>query len=80
VHHISAAAACKDFQTWYLSLAGNIKTMNNFSTLNRAVSEAPSGQLYQGLSTLESNVRTAAATGGSLGTAERGLLQTRFRE
>ena len=76
VHHISAAAACKDFQSWYLSLAGNIKTMTNISTLTKAVSEAPSGQLYQDLSTLESNVKTAAATGGSLGAAEKNYLQS----
>lgn len=70
---ISAATACSDFRHWFLSIGGNVATVKNLSELQAAVSSAPSGQLYQDLSTLESNVVTSAATSGSLGVSEKDL-------
>jgi hypothetical protein len=73
---ISAATACSDFSHWYLSLDGHVGTTKNLSTLQNAVSAAPSGQLYQDLSTLESDVTTSAAASGSLQSAETDMTIT----
>jgi hypothetical protein len=70
---ISAASACKGFDNWFLA-HGQSKSATGIGELATAVSKAPSGQLYQDMSTLEANVRTAASTGGSLGTAEFGMV------
>lgn len=70
---ISTATACSDFRHWFLSIDGNVAAVKNLSELQAAVSSAPSGQLYQDLSTLESNVVTTAATSGSLGVSEKDL-------
>lgn len=73
---VSAAVACGDFSSWYLSVGGNVATVKNLSKLQAAVSAAPSGQLYQDLSTLESDVMTTASQGGSLGQAEALMTKT----
>jgi hypothetical protein len=39
----SAAAACRDFSTWYLDQPGNILALKDSSLLSRAVSKAPAG-------------------------------------
>jgi hypothetical protein len=73
-HQPSAASACRDFATWFLANSSNI-IGGNGALLSRAVSEAPSGQLYQDMSTLQSDVTTAAAasTSNGLQSAEKGL-------
>ena len=70
----SAAAACHDFGTWFLGTGGHPATLKGIATLRRAVSEAPSGTLYQDMSTLLANVQTAAGQGGGLGQAEAGIV------
>ncbi len=70
----SAAAACHDFGTWFLGTGGEPATLKGIATLRRAVSEAPSGTLYQDMSTLLANVQTAAGQGGGLGQAEAGMV------
>ncbi len=70
---ISAASACKGFETWFLA-HGMSHSAKGISELVVAVHEAPSGNLYRDMSTLEANVKTAAATKGSLGTAEFGMV------
>ena len=52
---------------------GHLGTTKNAATLKKAVSKAPSGLLYQDLSTLQSDVQTSAAQGGSLGQAREGI-------
>ena len=71
--HISASAACHDFATWYLSTGGDPGSGKNDAMLQKAVSEAPSGTLYQDMSTLQSDVQTTASQSGSLGQAEEGM-------
>jgi hypothetical protein len=70
---ISSAAACKGFDTWFLAY-GTHKSVKGIGELATAVSQAPSGTLYQDISTLEANVKTAAAMGGQLGQAEFGMV------
>jgi hypothetical protein len=67
---ISAAGACADFDSWYKSTGGKVANAAKLAPLLLATSEAPSGQLYQDLSTLESDVITASKATGSLGQAE----------
>jgi hypothetical protein len=70
----SAPRACKDFQSWFLGQGGNILAGNDKSLLVQAVDQAPSGQLYEDLSTLKSNMATASASqGSSLGIPEKTL-------
>jgi hypothetical protein len=47
---ISAAAACLDFARWWLGTDSGQRPANNLALLDKAVHEAPSGQLYQDLS------------------------------
>jgi hypothetical protein len=74
-HQPSAASACRDFATWFLANSSSNIIGGNGALLSRAVSEAPSGQLYQDMSTLQSDVTTAAAasTSNGLQSAEKGL-------
>lgn len=67
---ISAAAACNDFDSWYKSTGGKVADAAKLAPLLLATSEAPSGQLYQDLSTLESDVITASKASSALGQAE----------
>jgi hypothetical protein len=70
----SAATACRDFQDWYLDQGGNILAGKHSALLGSAVTEAPSGNLYEDMSTLQSDVGTAsAAQGSSLGVGSKGL-------
>jgi hypothetical protein len=52
----SASAACKDFTTWYGEQGGKILAGKDMALLRRAVSEAPSGRLHDGLHTLEVDI------------------------
>jgi hypothetical protein len=70
-HQVPAASACRDFATWFLANGSNILAGNDGSLLSRAASEAPSGQLYQDMSTLQSDVNTASVAQGDLQAAER---------
>lgn len=67
---ISAAAACKDFTNWYIAVGANVTSTKDLNGLNAAVSAAPSGQLYQDLSTFHSDLITTAGAPSSLQTAE----------
>jgi hypothetical protein len=68
----SAPVACKDFTTWYLDQGGNVLAGKHSSLLSTAVKRAPSGQLYQDLSTLRSDVTTATVSqSGSMGTGTK---------
>jgi outer membrane murein-binding lipoprotein Lpp len=73
VHHVSAASACRDFEMWFLANNSNILAGNDGAILHRAVSESPSGQLYEDMNTLRSDVATAAAAQGDLQSAEKGM-------
>jgi hypothetical protein len=70
---LSASAACSDFSKWYLSTSGHLADASKLARLLIATSEAPSGQLYQDLSTLESDVITASKASGGLGQAEENM-------
>lgn len=74
----SASAACRDFSTWFLAQPqGNIATGKDGGTLSRAVAESPSGDLYQAMSTLAADVKTAeAAKGTSLAQPEEDYTMT----
>lgn len=72
-HQPSAASACRDFGSWVLANSSNILAGNKRSLLSQAVSEAPSGQLYQDMSTLQSDVNTASAASSDLQSAEKGM-------
>lgn len=73
----SAATACKDFTSWLTATAVNVTSGKDSSLLTAAVKAAPSGSLYQEISTLQSNVRAAtAAKGTSLFTGERLIALT----
>jgi hypothetical protein len=68
----SAAAACKDFNSWLAATGVDVTSGKDGSILASAVKAAPSGNLYQDMSTLQSNVQSAtAAKGSSLFTGER---------
>jgi hypothetical protein len=54
--HISAAAACSDFEHWYLTT--NKGQAGDLARLTRAVQESPSGTLYQDMSALEQAVES----------------------
>jgi hypothetical protein len=73
---ISAAAACADFAKWAAQFPPGTSMANaaKVAPLLLATSEAPSGPLYQDLSTLEANVLTAAKATGSLGQAEENMV------
>jgi len=49
----SASAACKDFTTWYGEQGGKILAGKDTERLQRAVSEAPSGRLYNDMHSLQ---------------------------
>lgn len=70
---VSAAAACHNFATWYLSTGGDPGSGKNDAMLQKAASEAPSGTLYHDMSTLQSDVQTTASQSGSLGQAEENM-------
>ena len=68
----SASTACKDFNSWLTATGVNVTSGKDGSILASAVKAAPSGNLYQDMSTLQSNVQSAtAAKGSSLFTGER---------
>jgi hypothetical protein len=73
---LSAAAACADFAKWAAQFPPGSSMANaaKVAPLLIATSEAPSGPLYQDLSTLEANVLTAAKATGSLGQAEENMV------
>jgi hypothetical protein len=52
----SASAACKDFTTWYGEQGGKILAGKDMERLDRAVSEAPSGRLYNDLHSLQMDI------------------------
>lgn len=70
---ISAAAACKDFARWYATTVSGTHLADN-SALAKAVSEAPSGQLYQDMSTVRQNLVYLATLSGGLQQATRTLV------
>jgi hypothetical protein len=61
--HLSAASACSAFASWQKQTQGNPTDWSKRLILLRATSQAPSGQLYADLFTLESDVITSHATG-----------------
>jgi hypothetical protein len=68
----SAAAACKDFNSWLAATGVDVTSGKDGPILASAVKAAPSGNLYQDMSTLQSNVQSAtAAKGSGLFTGER---------
>lgn len=69
-HVLSASRACKDFAVWYLAYKNSLTSQASLSALSSAVAEAPSGSLYQDLSTVESNLQSASQAQGSLQQAE----------
>jgi hypothetical protein len=52
----SASAACKDFTTWYSEQGGKILAGKDMERLQRAVSEAPSGRLFNDLQSLQQDI------------------------
>jgi hypothetical protein len=52
----SASAACKDFTTWYNEQGGKILAGKDMERLQRAVSEAPSGRLFNDLQSLQQDI------------------------
>ena len=72
---ISAAAACKDFEAWWIT-TGNGSNLQDNALLAKAVSEAPSGQLYQDMSTVRQNVDYTATQTGSLAQSSKDLIIT----
>ena len=52
----SASAACKDFTTWYGEQGGKILAGKDMERLQRAVSEAPGGRLYNDLRSLQQDI------------------------
>jgi hypothetical protein len=54
----SASAACKDFTTWYGEQGGKILAGKDMERLDRAVSEAPSGRLYNDLHSLQLDINS----------------------
>jgi hypothetical protein len=52
----SASAACKDFTTWYGEQGGKILAGKDMERLQRAVSEAPSGRLFNDLHSLQQDI------------------------
>jgi len=52
----SASAACKDFTTWYSEQGGKILAGKDMERLQRAVSEAPSGRLFNDLHSLQQDI------------------------
>ena len=73
-HALSAATACSDFAAWYRAAQPDLSDAAKTGDLILAAASAPSGQLYQDLSTLEGNVLTASKATGSLRQAEDGML------
>jgi hypothetical protein len=63
VPHLSAASACSTFASWRQQTQGNPTDWGKRVILLLATSQAPSGQLYADLFTLESYVITSHATG-----------------
>jgi hypothetical protein len=61
--HLSAASACSSFASWREQTQGNPTDWGKRVILLLATSQAPSGQLYADLFTLESDVITSHATG-----------------
>jgi predicted small secreted protein len=55
----SASAACTAFSAWVKAQAGNLDAGKDMSQLRQAVSDAPSGSLYQDLGTVLVNVTYA---------------------
>jgi hypothetical protein len=54
----SASAACKDFTTWYNEQGGKILAGKDMALLRRAVSEAPSGRLFNDMHSLELDIHS----------------------
>jgi hypothetical protein len=73
-HHLSAAAACKDFQDWLSAAQGNVADVGKSGILLAGIAVAPSGQLYKDLSTLWQNVVTVSKAKGSLKQSEAGYV------
>jgi hypothetical protein len=70
----SAAAACRDFQNWYLAQpSGNLASGKDAGTLTNAVHEAPSGGLYSDMNTLQSDVDSTETAGSSLAQPEEDM-------
>ena len=67
---LSAATACADFRSWYLGTQPDLSDTAKMADLLLATASAPSGPLYQDLSTLESDVITTSKATGSLQQAE----------
>jgi hypothetical protein len=72
---ISASAACKDFEAWWITTVNGSNLQDN-ALLVKAVSEAPSGQLYQDMSTVRQNVDYTATLTGSLAQSSKDLVIT----
>jgi hypothetical protein len=70
---ISAPQACKDFESWWITTANGNHLLDN-PLLAKAVSEAPSGQLYQDMSTVKQNVDYVATLTSGLQQATRTMV------
>lgn len=71
----SAATACRDFGLWWLTTASG-KHITGNAVLRKSVAEAPSGQLYHEMSTVQQNVTALAGMSGSIAQASRNLIIT----
>jgi len=60
---ISAAAACSGFASWQKQTQGDPTDWNKMAILKFATSQAPRGQLFSDMFTLETDVVTSHATG-----------------